>query len=68
MIIHGIECTFIPMRLYVGNNLFPEIPNTDNGLRWRVNRKWVSYRQVKKSIAGYRTWEAPVNTRAVTKT
>lgn len=50
MIIHGVECTFSPMNLYVGNNLFPEQPNADNGLRWRVNRKWVSYKQIKNAI------------------
>ena len=68
MIIHGVECTFFQMSLYIGNNLFPVNPNTDHGLRWRVNRKWVSYRQVKKSIAEYRRREAQVETRAVTKT
>lgn len=50
MVIHGVHCTFTPMNLYKGNNLFPIRPDVDNGLRWRVNRKWVSYRQVKEKI------------------
>ena len=50
MVIHGVDCTFIPVALYIGNNLFPEKPNADNGLRWRVNRKWISYKQIKMSV------------------
>ena len=50
MVIHGVECIFIPMELYVGNELLPQKPNADRGLRWRVNRKWVSYRQIKRRI------------------
>ena len=30
--------------------LFPLRANTDSGLRWRINRKWVSYKQIKKAI------------------
>ena len=51
MLIHEKECMFTPMVLYVGNNLYPEKPNSDRGLRWRVNRKWVSYNQIKALIS-----------------
>jgi hypothetical protein len=50
MTIHGVGCTFIPMALYIGNNLFPEQANADRGLRWRINRKWISYKQIKNEI------------------
>lgn len=50
MQVNGIDCFFIPMALYKGNNIFPEKPNCDNGLRWRINRKWISYNQIKQAI------------------
>lgn len=50
ILIYGVECTFMSMSLYVGNNLFPEKPNSDRGLRWRICRKWVSYNQIKITI------------------
>lgn len=50
MIINGVECVFIPLSLFVGNRLLPEKPNVDKGLRWRVNRKWISYKQIKYAI------------------
>lgn len=50
MIINGVDCVFIPLSLFVGNNLFPTKPNVEKGLRWRVNRKWVSYKQIKNAI------------------
>jgi len=50
MVIHGKECMFTPMALYLGNKLLPETPNADRGLRWRINRKWVSYKQIKFCI------------------
>ena len=50
MIIHGIDCTFIPMNLYIGNDLYAVKPDCENGLRWRVNRKWVSFNQIKNVI------------------
>ena len=48
--INGVDCTFIPMALFKENNLFAEKANCENGLRWRINRKWVSYKQIKKAI------------------
>jgi hypothetical protein len=52
MVINGKACTFAvkPLALYIGNNLFAEIPDTENGLRWRINRKWISYLQIKAAI------------------
>jgi len=52
MVIHGKACTFAikPLALYIGNSLFAEDPDTENGLRWRINRKWISYKQIKESI------------------
>jgi hypothetical protein len=53
MVIHGKVCTFAikPMALYMGNNLFAEDTDAENGLRWRINRKWISYKQVKAAIS-----------------
>lgn len=48
--INGIDCMFTPIALYIGNNLYPEKANADNGLRWRINRKWVSYNKIKIAI------------------
>ena len=47
--INEVYCTFIPPRLFI-KGLLPHPGNADNGLRWRVNRKWVSYKQIKKEI------------------
>lgn len=46
---NGVECVFIPMALYT-NGLLPLEPNCDNGLRWRIKGKWISYNQIKKAI------------------
>ena len=55
--INDVECYFTckPIALYIGNNIFCEEPSADNGLRWRINRKWVSYNQIKKAINGKKT-------------
>jgi hypothetical protein len=51
MLINGIDCTFYKsIALYIGNEIYPAKPNTDNGLRWRIGRKWVSYNQIKVAI------------------
>jgi DNA mismatch repair ATPase MutL len=50
--IHGEDCVFIPMDLFL-NNLFPLPKHTKknrNILYWYVNRKYVSYNQIKKAI------------------
>lgn len=43
---------FMPPQLFMENSFIPLKANADNGLRWRVNRKWVSYNQIKKAING----------------
>lgn len=50
--INQTECTLTskPLALYERNNLRETTPNTANGLRWRIGRKWVSYRQIKAAI------------------
>ena len=54
MIINGKRCTFmIPIALYLENELSPLKPDVDNGFRWRVNRRWVSYKQIKNAILSY---------------
>lgn len=51
MIIHGIECVFMPMELFVENKFLPLLPKVKGStLGWYVNRKWVSYNQIKKII------------------
>lgn len=48
--INGIFCDFIPMELFV-NDVFPVKKCMVNGsLGWYVNRRFVSYRQIKKAI------------------
>lgn len=51
MIIHGTKCIFMPMELFAENNLFP-LKKVVKGstLGWHVNRKFVSYWQIKKAI------------------
>ena len=51
--IHGVDCVFMPMSLFVGNNLFPVEAKVKGGtLGWYINRKWISYKQIKKVIQG----------------
>ena len=53
MNIIGIDCTFMAMSLFVGNNLFPvEAKVKGSTLGWYINRKWISYKQIKKVIQG----------------
>ena len=53
MNINGIDCTFMAMSLFVGNNLFPvEAKVKGSTLGWYINRKWISYKQIKKVIQG----------------
>jgi len=41
---------FIPPHLFYANSFIPIKANADNGLRWRINRKWISYNQIKTAI------------------
>lgn len=48
--VYGIECLFIPLDLFT-TGLFPVKKCLVNGsLGWYVNRKFVSYNQIKKAI------------------
>lgn len=49
---NNADLIFIPPQLFLYNSFIPLKANADNGLRWRVNRKWVSYNQIKKAING----------------
>lgn len=49
--IHGIECVFIPMCLFTNKQLLPIKPKVKGStLHWYVNRKYISYNQIKKAI------------------
>ena len=48
--ISGDDYFFTGTKLYKGNNLIPVTPNADKGLRWRVNRSWVSYLGLKSIL------------------
>ena len=42
MNIHGVDCAFMPMSLFVGNNIFPvEAKVKGSTLGWYINRKWI---------------------------
>ena len=52
-IFNNVKCTFIPMALYTGNNLFPLKPYVPKGksvLKWKVKGKEISYNQIKELI------------------
>lgn len=53
MKIHGVDCVFMPMCLFSDKSFLP-IPTKVKGstLGWYVNRKFVSYKQIKKAIIG----------------
>jgi len=51
MLIHDVECKFIPMSLYIGNSLQPAKSFVRGArLYWRVADKQVSYNQIKAAI------------------
>lgn len=57
ILINDITCTFIPMSLYLGNNLIPIksfVRSSKAILYWKVNGKQVSYNQIKKAILKYK--------------
>jgi len=47
---NNVDLIFIPPQLFLHNSFIPLKANADNGLRWRVNRKWISYNQIKSEI------------------
>ena len=53
LIIHGIECIFMPMDLFLSSSLFPLkafVPKGKSVIKWKVNGKQVSYNQIRKAI------------------
>jgi len=49
--IYDILCVFIPMSLFKENSFIPFRPKVKGStLGWYINRKWVSYNQIKKAI------------------
>jgi hypothetical protein len=55
IIVYDINCQFIPIELYTDKAFLP-IPKKVKGstLGWYINRKWVSYNQIRQSIREYR--------------
>lgn len=52
MIIHGVNCVFMPMELFINNQLLPLTKKIKGStLGWYIKRKFVSYNQIKKTIA-----------------
>lgn len=50
LLISGVECLFIPMELFT-TGIFPVKKCIVNGsLGWYVARKFISYKQIKKTI------------------
>ena len=51
MVIHGVECVFMPMELFVDYQFLPlDKKIKKSTLGWYVARKFVSYNQIKKAI------------------
>lgn len=48
--INGVECLFMPLDLYTTKFLPVKKCLNNNSLGWYVNRKFVSYKQIKKCI------------------
>jgi hypothetical protein len=50
LLINGIECLFIPLDLFTTGLMPVKRTQVNNSLGWYVNRKFVSYKQIKKAI------------------
>lgn len=49
--IHGVDCVFMPMELFVDYQFLPLNKIVKGStLGWYVNRKFVSYNQIKNTI------------------
>ena len=56
MNINGMACIFIPMELYLGNDFMPiprHLKKNGTAIHWYVNRKYVSYNQIRECIFRY---------------
>lgn len=59
LLIDGIECLFIPLDLFT-TGLFPvKRTNVNGSLGWYVNRKFISYKKIKKAIHEKTTFSFP---------
>jgi len=54
LLINEIECLFIPMELFTTGLLPVKKCLNNNSLGWYVNRKFVSYNQIKKAIKNFK--------------
>jgi len=50
LMIYGRECFFSKKLHLFTETMKPLNPNANGGLRWRLNGKWVSYKQIKSQI------------------
>lgn len=53
LLIHGKECVFMPMDLFLSTSFLPLksfVPKGKSVIKWKVNGKQVSYNQIKKAI------------------
>ena len=51
MSIHSVDCLFIPVDLFLGNNLFPLNKKVKGStLGWYVHRKFISYNKIRSAI------------------
>ncbi len=49
--IHDVNCVFIPMELFVDYQFMPVTKKLKGStLGWYINRKFISYNQIKKAI------------------
>lgn len=56
MIIHDIECVFMPMSLFRFDSFTPItsfVPKGKSVIKWKVNGKQVSYKQIKNAVLIY---------------
>lgn len=64
MKIHGVDCVFMPMELFVDYQFLPLAKKVkpSGTLGWYVKRKFVSYNQIKKAICYSVLWASAVAT------
>lgn len=53
LLIDGVECLFIPLDLFTTGIMPVKRTQVNNSLGWYVNRKFASYKQIKKAIKNY---------------
>lgn len=53
LVLNNIECTFIPMELFLNNEIMPirkQVHKTKGYLFWNVSGKQISYNKIKSEI------------------